>query len=146
MLQDQGLLFVPEALPIQLISRQHNNPLAGHFDIKNTQKLLARKYYWPTLRHNVKGYVKGCDVCLALKTVRYKLYDDLQYLLILTHRQKDLFIDFVTSLPILVDWKKNNYDSILVIVNWLIKMVYCKPVKTTIDAPGLAEVIIDVVV
>ena len=55
-------------------------------------------------------------------------------------------MDFVTGLPILTNWKRDNYDSILVIVDWLIKIVYYKPVKITIDAPGLAEVIIDIVV
>ena len=44
------------------------------------------------------------------------------------------------GLPILTDWKGDSYDSILVIVNRLIKMVYYKLVKVTIDAPGLAEV------
>ena len=55
-------------------------------------------------------------------------------------------MDFVTGLPISTDWKEDNYDSILVIVDWLTKMVHYEPVKITIDAPGLAEVIIDVVV
>ena len=53
---------------------------------------------------------------------------------------------FVTGLPILTDWKEDSYDSILVTVNWLTKMVYYKPVKVTINAPGLAKIIIDVVV
>ena len=55
-------------------------------------------------------------------------------------------MDFVTGLPLSADWKGNSYDLILVIVNQLTKMVYYEPVKVTIDAPGLAEVIIDVVV
>ena len=55
-------------------------------------------------------------------------------------------MDFVTGLPVLTDWKGDSYDSILVIVNWLTKMVHYEPVKVTIDAPCLAEVIIDVVV
>ena len=55
-------------------------------------------------------------------------------------------MDFVTSSPILTDWKRNNYDSIFVILDWLIKMVYYEPVKVIIDAPGLAVVIIDVLV
>ena len=45
-----------------------------------------------------------------------------------------------------MDWKGDSYDSILVIVNRLIKMIHYKPVKVTINASGLAEVIIDVVV
>ena len=55
-------------------------------------------------------------------------------------------MDFVTGLPILLDWKEDSYDSILVIVNRLTKIVHYKPVKITIDAPGQAEVIINVVV
>ncbi len=55
-------------------------------------------------------------------------------------------MDFVTSLPISADWKDDSYDSILVIVNRLTKMVYYEPVKVTINAPSLAEVIIDVIV
>ena len=55
-------------------------------------------------------------------------------------------MDFVTSLLLSANWKANNYNSILVIVNQLTKMVYYKLVKVTINAPGLAEVIINVVV
>ena len=55
-------------------------------------------------------------------------------------------MDFVMGLPILTDWKGDSYDSILVIVNRLTKMVHYEPVKVTIDASDLAEVIIDVVV
>ena len=52
----------------------------------------------------------------------------------------------MTGLLLSADWKGDNYDSILVIVDRLTKMVHYEPVKVTIDAPGLAEVIIDVVV
>ena len=55
-------------------------------------------------------------------------------------------MDFDTGLPILTDWKGDSYNSILVIVDWLTKMVHYKPIKVTINAPSLAEVIIDVVV
>ena len=54
-------------------------------------------------------------------------------------------MNFMTGLPISIDWKGDNYNSILVIVNWLTKMVYYKLVKIKIDAPELAEVIIDLV-
>ena len=134
---------MPKAIWIELISRHHDNPLAGHFGIKKTRELLARKYYWPTLRHNVEAYVKGFDVRWALKAVRHKPYGDLQSLPVPTHQWKDLSMDFVTGLPISTDWKRNSYDSILVIVDRLIKMVYYEPVKITINVPSLTEVIID---
>ena len=55
-------------------------------------------------------------------------------------------MNFVTGLPISTNWKGDSYDSILVIVNWLTKMVYHEPVKITINAQGLVEGIINVVV
>ena len=55
-------------------------------------------------------------------------------------------MDFVTGLPVSTNWKGETYDFILVIVDWLTKMMHYKPVKVTIDALGLAEVIFNVVV
>ena len=65
---------------------------------------------------------------------------------VLNHQWKYLSMDFVSGLPLSADWKGDNYNSILVIVNRLTKMMYYEPVKVTIDALELAEVIIDVVV
>ena len=55
-------------------------------------------------------------------------------------------MDFVTGLPISTDWKCTSHDSILVIVDRLTKLVHYELVQITTDAPGLAEVIIDVIV
>ncbi len=146
MLHHQGLLYMPEVVRTELISRHHDNPLAGHFGIKKTQELITRKYYWPTLRANIEFYVKGCDMCLASKLVKHKPYGDLQSLSMPTHRWKDLSMDFVTGLSVSTNWKGETYDSILVIVDRLTKMVHYEPIKRIIDAPALAEVIIEVVV
>ncbi len=54
-------------------------------------------------------------------------------------------MDFVPGLPISTDWKGDSYDSILVIIDQLMKIVYYKLVKVTINASGLAKVIIDMV-
>lgn len=53
-------------------------------------------------------------------------------------------MDFVTRLPNSVDKKDNSYNFILVIVDWLIKIVHYKLVKVIIDAPELAKVFLDV--
>ena len=146
MLQYQGLSYVPEIIRSGVISCHHNDPLAGHFGIDKSKELVSPKYYWPSLKKNVENYVRGCDVCLTLKAIRHKPYENLQSLFIPTHQWIDLLIDFVTGLPLFADWKGNSYDLILVIVDRLTKMVHYKPVKVTINALELAEVIIDVVV
>ncbi len=141
----QGLPYVPKVIHSELISRLHDDPLAGHFGMEKTCELIARKYYWPTLQRDVEAYVKGCNVCLVSKIVCHKPYGDLQSLPIPTHRKKDLSMDFVIGLLISTDWKGDSYDSILVIIDRLTKMGDYKPVKVMIDTPGLVEVIIDVV-
>ena len=82
----QGLLYLPEIIRIEKISKYYDNPLARYFGTKKTRKLLARKYDSPTLQADINAYVKGYDVCLASKAVRHKLYRDLQSFLVSTHR------------------------------------------------------------
>ena len=55
-------------------------------------------------------------------------------------------MNFVTGLPISTNWKKDSYDSILVIVDRLTKMIHYKPVKIIIDVPGFSKVIINMVI
>ncbi len=55
-------------------------------------------------------------------------------------------MDFVIGLLVSTNGKDKTYDSILVIVDWLTKMVHYEPFKVTIDASALAEVIIKRVV
>ena len=129
-----------------MINCHHNNLLAGQFGIDKTKEFVGWKYYWPSLSKDVETYIIGSDVCLTLKAVRHKPYTDLQSLPVLTHQWKNLSMDFVTSLPLSADWKGNSYNSILVIIDRLTKIVYYKPVNVTINAPELAKVIMDVMV
>ena len=106
--QYRGLPYVLEIIRSKVISRYHNNPLTGHFGIDKTRDLVGRKYHWPSLRKNVKIYIRGCDICLTSKAVCHKSYGDLQSLPIPTHQWKDLSIDFMTGLPLSMDWKNDS--------------------------------------
>ena len=68
---------MPEVIWIELISQHHDDPLAGHFGINKTRELIGQKYYWPRLQKDFEAYVKGCDICLALKAMQHKFYSDL---------------------------------------------------------------------
>ena len=102
-LQYEGLPYIPEIIRSEVISRHHNDLLVGHFGIDKTRELVGQKYYWPSLIRDVESYIQGCDVCLALITVRHKPYDDLKSLPIPTYQWKDLSIDFMTRLPLFSD-------------------------------------------
>lgn len=109
---------------LELMGRYYNNTVASYFRIERTQKLIIRKYYWPTLQRNVELCVKDCNVCLASKTVRHKPHRNLQSLFIPTHWWKNLFINFVTGLLISTNQKTDSYNVILVIIDRLSKMVH----------------------
>lgn len=130
----------------ELISRDHNNSLAAHFETNKTQELIVQKYYLSTFIHNVELYVKECDVFLTSKAAKHKPYGNFLSLPILSYQWKYLLIDFVTGLSISINWKNMAYGLILMIVDCLIKMVHQKPVKDLIDAIAVTKVIIDIVV
>ena len=98
------------------------------------------------LPEDVKAYVKGCNICLASKTICHKLYGDLQSLPVPTHWWKNLLIDFVIGLPASTNWKSNSYNLILVIIDQLTKIVHYIPVKVMINISDLAKVIINIIV
>lgn len=118
-----GLLYISENTYSEIISCYYNDPLTSYFRIKNVKILVDKKYFWSIFHQNVKAYVKGYDVYLALKTVCYKSYKDLQLLLIPSHYWKNVFMYFMISFLLLVDWKDKSYDPNLVIIYCLIKMV-----------------------
>ncbi len=96
----QDLSYVSKIIYTELISWHHKDLLFGHFGIEKIQELVAQKYYWSILHHNVKTYVKSCDIYLTSNTVRHKPYGDLQSLPMPTHCWKNLSIDFVFGLLI----------------------------------------------
>ncbi len=55
-------------------------------------------------------------------------------------------MDFIINLLISADWKGDSYNSILVIIDRLTKIVYYEPIKVTINTSGLAEVIFNMFV
>lgn len=88
---------------------------------------------------NIQLYVKGSNIYLALKSVKHKLYDNLQSFPILIYQWKDLSINFVTRLPVFTNQKGEIYNSIIVIINWLIKIIIYELVKVIIDTLELAN-------
>lgn len=85
-------------------------------------------------------------MCLALKTVlrRYLIVVRCNLLVKkLVHRFCHTSINIIS---ISLNEKCESYDSILMIVNLLTKIVYYKSVKIMINAPKQAKIIIDIVV
>lgn len=108
--------------------------------------MVTRKYFRTIFCQDVKSYIKGCEVYLALKAVCHKPYGDLYLLPVLNHCWKELSIDFVTGFLLSITWKSNSYNSILVIIDCLIKKVYYKLIKTIINVAKPPKDIIKILV
>ena len=113
----QSFFYIPKVICSKLINKYHNNLFIGHFGIEKLRELIAGKYYQPMLQRDIETYIKGCNVCFALKIVSHKLYKDLQSILVPIYWQKNMLMDFVTGLPISINQKNKSYNLILVIVN-----------------------------
>ena len=147
LVRHEDKLFVPgdPATREELICRNHDDPLAGHFGAEKTLELLQRKYYWPACGEQVKEYVRSCNICQRTKVPRHKPYGELSSLPAPKKPWKEITMDFVTGLP---PSKRRGvvYDSILVVVDRYTKMVRYVPVTKKTDAAELAEVFFDEVV
>lgn len=55
-------------------------------------------------------------------------------------------MDFITRFLIFINWKDKIDDSILVIIDQLIKIVYYQPVKVIINTLAQGKVIIEMIV
>ncbi len=70
---------------------------------------------------NVKKYINTCDICQRVKMKHYLSYDELKLLSQLTNSWKEITMNFITDLSS-SKWKKDMYDSILMIVDYYMKI------------------------
>ena len=50
----------------------HNDPTAGHYGVERTLHRIAARYYWPTMRKDVRLYVGKCIECQRYKNSNLK--------------------------------------------------------------------------
>ncbi len=98
------------------------------------------------MRADVEKYLQGYDICMSSKTKRHKCCGSIQVSFVYTHKWKDISMDIVTEIPKSKYWWEVEYESFLVMVNLLTKMVEYKLVPTILDVEKLAGVLIEAVI
>jgi hypothetical protein len=101
-------------------------------------ELVFRDYWWPQPWKYVKEFVEFCNVCVRAKNLCHRPYGLLQPLPIPTSLWFSISRDFITNLP-----PSSFYDSILVVVDRLTKMVHFIPCIKTIIGKGIAKLFLD---
>jgi len=94
-------IYVPDHTPLrlQLLQNHHDPPAMGHPGRAKTLELLARKYYWPSIRKDVDRFVRNCHTCRRTKTTRHAPYGVLRPLSVPEWPWQHISVDFVTGLP-----------------------------------------------
>ena len=142
LLNYNGKLYVPEEASVraELLKRHHDNPLAGHFGVEKTTELMCRKYFWKSMKADIKEYVNTCDICQRVKVKRHRPYGELGALPIPKGPWKEITMDFITDLP---PSKRKGYvyDAILVVVDRYTKMACYIPTTKKINAVELEELL-----
>lgn len=126
----------------RIIHDHHATPWAGHPGRDRTLELVARTYWWPTMRADVERFVACCNTCQCSKPRVGPVPGTLQPLPIPSEPWQSVTVDFITGLP----RTARGYDSIIVFVDRLTKMAHFAPTRKTVNAEQTAALLLKEVV
>lgn len=112
----------------------HDAPYSGHPGRDKTVEAVQRLYWWPNMVKDIKQYVASCPNCQRNKSTNKVPPGLLQPLPVPENPWDSVSMDFITQLPTTT----TGFDSILVVVCRLTKMVHIIPTTTKCGALGLA--------
>jgi len=101
-------------------------------------ELVTRNFWWPGVTKEVKQYMEGCDACQRNKNHTEQLAGKLMPNSISEKPWVHISADFITKLLLAQD-----YDSILVVVDQLTKMVHFILTTEKTSVEGLARLFRD---
>jgi len=136
----EGKVYVPKdnALRAEIIRLHHDTPVEGHEGQWKTVELVTRNFWWPGVMKEVKQYVKEYDSCQRNKNRTEQLAGKLMPNSIPEKPWAYISADFIMKLPL-----AQGYNSILVVVDRLTKIVYFIPTTEKMLAEGLAKLFRD---
>jgi len=132
----KGKVYMPkdEKLRAEIIRLHHDTPIGGHGGQWKMVELVTRNFWWPGITKEVKRYVEGCDACQRNKNHTEQPAGKLMLNSIPERPWTHISADFITKLPL-----AQGYDSILVVVDRLTKMVHFIPTMEKTLVEGLAR-------
>ena len=148
--QRNDMLYVGDSLVLprydglreQVLRECHSTPYSAHPGRDKTLALVGRYFWWPGMAADVHKFVKHCDRCQRNKTLPQIPAGKLQSMPIPAEKWRSISMDFITDLPVSTD----GYDSIMVFVDRLTKMVHLAPCHKTDTAEQVAWIFLNHVV
>ena len=93
------------------------------------------------MSHDIEAYCKTCGICVTTKDANSKPAGLLHSLLIWDWLWQSIGMDFMGPLP-----KLNNFNYLLVVIDWLMSQVHLVPTTMTVAARGVVWLILKEVV
>ncbi|KAL3675441.1 hypothetical protein R1sor_025389 [Riccia sorocarpa] len=140
----EGRVWIPQETSLRhtILAECHDSPIAGHVGIEKTLETLQRVFYWPKMKEDTANYVRSCGECQQIKATNQAPAGLLQPLPIPSKRWEHISIDLVCELPM----TKTGFDSIVVFVDKLSKMIHLCQTRKDVSAPELAQLYLRTVV
>jgi len=136
----EGKVYVPkdEKLRAEIIRLHHDTLIGEHGRQWKIVELVTRNFWWLGVTKEVKRYVEGCDACQCNKNRTEQPAGKLMLNSIPEKPWTYILADFITKLPL-----AQRYNSILVVVDRLMKMVHFTPTIEKMSAEELARLFRD---
>jgi transposase InsO family protein len=132
----KGRIYVPKKISLreQIIRENHDSPEAGHPGIYRTMSSIQRTWWWPSMKAEVRKYLRGCLMCQQNKAQRERKAAPLHPLEVPNGPWEEITIDLIGPLP-----PSKGHDAILVVVDRFTKMIRLIATETSLTSKGLAE-------
>jgi len=136
----EGKMYVPkdEELRAEVIRVYHDVLAVGHGGRWKMVELVTRNYWWPGVTRDVGRYMEECDLCQRMKNRTEELAGKLKLSELPEKLWSHLTVDFIMKLPVVA-----GKDAILVVCNWLSKMMHFVAMTEGTSAEGLARLFQD---
>lgn len=135
----RGRLIVPNQKTLigHVIAAHHDSVSAGHPGQAKTQELIYRSYWWPSIKKDVKAYVKGCETCQRSKINHQAKAAPLNPNPIPNRNWQYISVDMITHLP-----TAQGFNAILNIVDMKSKDYISIPTTDELNSEGWANLYI----
>ena len=136
----RGKVYVPKDsdLRMQIVKAHHDLQIAGHPGRWKTLELVSRNYWWPGMSRYIASYCKGCDRCNRTKSFPSKPIGKLIPTQIPKNVWEIITVDLITGLP-----ESQGYNSIMIVVDRLSKLIHVMPTNDTVTSEGIARLFRD---
>ncbi|TFY65437.1 hypothetical protein EVJ58_g1981 [Rhodofomes roseus] len=135
---DPARLCVPRAEVFPLIARIHDSPYeSAHEGPAKLAMRINSRFFWPTLRKDVKDYAMSCDVCQKTKADHRAKAGFLRPNPVPDRPFEWISFDLITGLPF-----SDGFDAIFVVVDRCTKYALFVPCQGTMNTVEFAHLFV----